>query len=432
MDKKFSIFTYTLCFGQIEFREEFKLKKLFFALYLISISLFAQQGGVEKIIFASIRDSTSLDPSLYMMNLDGNNITRINDTIIGYYPRISHDGKRIAYLGHEVPISTLNQKVYVLDLETNQSKIVSLLKGKDGIYFPTSSDCVNQAWSPDDSLIVYTEFSHWTSTVIYKVKSDTLSGFERTLLTPHLYGEGTSDWAPSGNILYVTSFFQDSLYDFPNFFTMDSRGNNRHRLTNFTQLFKEARYSPDGKRIAFLMYQGNQFDIFTMNSDGTYLSRITNIGIIGYYDVSLSWSPDGRKIVFNTSEQIYIVDLETKEITQITNDKYKNFTPEWAVLYPTSVKDSQSKIVEAFELLQNYPNPFNPITRIEFSIKERGNVKLNIYDVLGREIITLVNSEKDAGKYKIDFDGSDLSSGIYFYNLIVSGKIKTKSMVLLR
>lgn len=86
----------------------------------------------------------------------------------------------------------------------------------------------------------------------------------------------------------------------------------------------------------------------------------------------------------------------------------------------------------AYKLSQNYPNPFNPVTLIEFSIKEAGNVKLVIYDVLGREVQTLVNKEMAAGSYNAQFDGAGLASGIYFYR-IESGKFTAlKKMMLLK
>jgi hypothetical protein len=86
----------------------------------------------------------------------------------------------------------------------------------------------------------------------------------------------------------------------------------------------------------------------------------------------------------------------------------------------------------AYKLSQNYPNPFNPATQIEFSIKEAGNVKLVIYDVLGREVQILVNENMAAGSYKSQFDGANMASGIYFYR-IESGKFTAlKKMMLIK
>jgi hypothetical protein len=77
-------------------------------------------------------------------------------------------------------------------------------------------------------------------------------------------------------------------------------------------------------------------------------------------------------------------------------------------------------IPDRFELSQNYPNPFNPVTNLEFGISELGFVSLKIYDITGRELVTLVNEVKEPGYYNIKFDASNLSSGVYFYRLVVS------------
>ncbi|HMS64643.1 MAG TPA: YCF48-related protein [Ignavibacteria bacterium] len=86
-----------------------------------------------------------------------------------------------------------------------------------------------------------------------------------------------------------------------------------------------------------------------------------------------------------------------------------------------------------YSLLNNYPNPFNPITHLEFGISKLGFVSLYVYDVLGNVVKTLINENKAAGNYEIEFDGSKLSSGIYFYSLFENGVlIDTKRMLLLK
>jgi len=89
-------------------------------------------------------------------------------------------------------------------------------------------------------------------------------------------------------------------------------------------------------------------------------------------------------------------------------------------------------IANSFELLQNYPNPFNPSTNLEFGISDLGFVSLKIYDLLGKEVITLVNEVLSPGTYKYTFDASDLSSGIYYYKLEADGFTDTKRMTVLK
>ena len=85
-----------------------------------------------------------------------------------------------------------------------------------------------------------------------------------------------------------------------------------------------------------------------------------------------------------------------------------------------------------FTLNQNYPNPFNPSTKIKYTIPNVGNVRLNVFNVLGKEIATLVNEEKSAGKYEVEFNAANLPSGIYFYQLQSGSFVETKKMILLK
>jgi hypothetical protein len=97
----------------------------------------------------------------------------------------------------------------------------------------------------------------------------------------------------------------------------------------------------------------------------------------------------------------------------------------------TSVIDEIGSI-NGFGLLQNYPNPFNPSTNIEFQIPELGLVSLKVFDVLGKEIATIINEEKPSGVYKFEFNGEHLSSGVYFCTLKSPGFIQTRKMILLK
>jgi len=83
-----------------------------------------------------------------------------------------------------------------------------------------------------------------------------------------------------------------------------------------------------------------------------------------------------------------------------------------------------------FDLLQNYPNPFNPSTNIEYTIPERSHVTLKIYDILGKEVTTLVDKMQDPGTYVSIWNAKNFSSGIYFYRLIAGNNVQTKRMVL--
>ena len=87
---------------------------------------------------------------------------------------------------------------------------------------------------------------------------------------------------------------------------------------------------------------------------------------------------------------------------------------------------------QSYTLEQNFPNPFNPSTKIRFSIPEQGLVTLKVFNLLGEEVATLINTEMTTGSYEVDFKGSEISSGIYFYTLTADNFISTKKMILLK
>ena len=98
----------------------------------------------------------------------------------------------------------------------------------------------------------------------------------------------------------------------------------------------------------------------------------------------------------------------------------------------TSVDESSTDFLYTYQLNQNYPNPFNPTTKISYQIANTSFVLIRVYDILGREVATLVNEEKPAGTYKVEFNGSDLTSGIYFYQLKANDYSETRKMILLK
>ncbi len=100
--------------------------------------------------------------------------------------------------------------------------------------------------------------------------------------------------------------------------------------------------------------------------------------------------------------------------------------------FATGTEPKNNNIPTRYELSQNYPNPFNPVTKINYAIPKQGLVTLKIYDILGREVLTLVNEVQEAGYYSFDFDASSLASGVYFYKLTSGTFSDVKRMVLIK
>ncbi len=104
----------------------------------------------------------------------------------------------------------------------------------------------------------------------------------------------------------------------------------------------------------------------------------------------------------------------------------------WGTQVVTSVQQVGNTLPSSYQLSQNYPNPFNPTTVIKYSIPEAGKVTLRVYNMLGQEVVTIVNSQQAAGNYKATFDAGRLASGIYFYKLSAKNFNMTKKMMLLK
>jgi hypothetical protein len=112
-------------------------------------------------------------------------------------------------------------------------------------------------------------------------------------------------------------------------------------------------------------------------------------------------------------------------------------TLDFGIWKTVGISHNENEVVTKYSLLQNYPNPFNPVTNIKFQIPENAYVTLKIYDVLGKEIKTLVNQQMNTGSYNVTFDGTNMSSGVYFYRISTVGKngikfVDTKRMVLIK
>jgi len=189
-------------------------------------------------------------------------------------------------------------------------------------------------------------------------------------------------------------------------------------------------------------YETFNSDDFNYNLNG-YVKRLTlnhssmDANIIGNFNVipmtiNPQFQSTGWWYDYFTGDSVLItntqtgISLEPGEFHIYTTVKLP--TPEEGILL--DVENNEAAIPLKYELLQNYPNPFNPSTTIRYSIIDPDVVTIKIYDVLGREVETLVNEFKQAGTYEVNFSAAGLASGIYLYR-IESGKfVKTKKMIL--
>ena len=136
----------------------------------------------------------------------------------------------------------------------------------------------------------------------------------------------------------------------------------------------------------------------------------------------------------------FLIDVDTNNFSTITLLALPDSTEITGLIIPdnySGVEKEGNKIPSGFKLEQNYPNPFNPSTQINFSIPKRAYVKIIIYDILGRIVDELVNSELEAGTYSADWPAAsgneaNFSSGVYFYRMVAGNYNETKRMILMK
>ncbi|MBU0476267.1 MAG: T9SS type A sorting domain-containing protein [Bacteroidetes bacterium] len=174
----------------------------------------------------------------------------------------------------------------------------------------------------------------------------------------------------------------------------------------------------------------------------TPTSSPVNMTIEGNGTVEFSPERLGLTFVTGTSVTITAIPDTGNQFVEWTGDLIGTDNPATitatgkkditAIFSPSTDVDDDLSIPVEYSLNQNYPNPFNPSTTISFSLKQSGFTSLVVYDILGREIATLVNNQMNVGKYNIAFNASEISSGIYFYQIKSGDFSKTMKMMLLK
>jgi hypothetical protein len=179
---------------------------------------------------------------------------------------------------------------------------------------------------------------------------------------------------------------------------------------------------------------GGSYDckVFTSLDTGLVLQTLTTTRQLGegklIKEDVMSWSYSyGLGLVFQTD-----IDLLSLFPIQTLHLVYAKIGGKEYGSVPASVSAKDKRTPTSFVLSQNYPNPFNPSTNISFSIPSRSFVTLKIYDMLGREVTTIVSEEMSAGSYSRQWNATDIPSGVYFYRLQAGNFNQTKKLILLK
>lgn len=254
--------------------------------------------------------------------------------------------------------------------------------------------------------------------------------------------DGSQEWASRFN-------GPENSDDHPSSFAVDSRGNvfvtGMSWVRGIGNTYTTIKYTPTGTEDWIAQYHGPSVggnEALSMAVDDEGCAYIT-----GYDDTSrmttikystngmVSWISNYRAPGSKQSKGYSLAIDDFGDILVTGVSRYEDFDITTTIKYTQAgdpVSTKPESMPKQFHLEQNYPNPFNPSTRIKINIPVAGRYKLLVYNILGETVSTLVNGYQDAGVYTIDFDGSQLSSGLYFYNISGSNVNITRKMMLLK
>ncbi|MHB8579983.1 MAG: T9SS type A sorting domain-containing protein [Ignavibacteriaceae bacterium] len=184
--------------------------------------------------------------------------------------------------------------------------------------------------------------------------------------------------------------------------------------------------SDQGKTWVSPVLNSNNILALTMNQSGTLFAGTEANGVYASIDNGANWIQVNNNL---TDPDILSLAVNNSGVLFAGTDQDGVFRAGSA---PTAVKNIHSNLPTSYTLSQNYPNPFNPTTMINYQLSRNSYVTLKVYDLLGREVATLVNKQQSAGSYSVTFAAGNLASGIYFYQLIAGGFNQVKKLVLLK
>ena len=149
--------------------------------------------------------------------------------------------------------------------------------------------------------------------------------------------------------------------------------------------------------------------------------------------LSNTWTGSGWR---NNNKFSYTYDENNNQIESLlqrwVGSAWVNWEKDSYTYTPITAVNENLSFVNSFSLANNYPNPFNPSTKITYSIPERSNVSLKVFDILGSEVLELLKGEIEAGTYDITFNAANLPSGVYLYRIQAGDFVQTKKMMLIK
>jgi len=259
----------------------------------------------------------------------------------------------------------------------------------------------------------------------------------------------TIKYNTSGEQLWAARYNgTENKYDMPSSVISDDFGNvyvtgasdSGAGYSNFTTI----KYNSSGETEWIETFNNAEGNSITVDISGNvYVTGVSHVNEADYDFLTIKYDSSGiqkwSKLYSGIGNS---TDIANSIAIDVSGNVYVvgGSTGKWTNCDYTTIKYSQSvgiaqitaNIPDVITLSQNYPNPFNPVTNLEFGISDLGFVTLKVYNVLGKEVVTLVNEKLSPGEYKVEFDGSGLPSGVYFYRLVAGEFTDTKRMMLVK
>lgn len=276
----------------------------------------ATEEPIGTLSFLTTRDGNF---EIYSMDASGQKVKNLtNNKALDFWSSWSPNGKHILFYSNRDG----NNEIYMMDADGSNQRNLSNHPSND--YLPD--------WSPDGKRIVFTSDRDHKSREIYTMNAD---GSNVARLTSNEEFEEVPTWSTDGTKILFTRQIREpgdtSHAANGEIFIMDADGKNEKRLTYKKGFDSGARFSPDGKRIAFYgPTEEKNFEIFIMNIDGSNITNLTNDALEDY---SPSWSPDGKWIAYSSGTpaqyDVWIIHVETGRKIRLTNEPKRNETPVW-------------------------------------------------------------------------------------------------------
>jgi hypothetical protein len=275
--------------------------------------------------------------------------------------------------------------------------------------------------------VTWRDYRDWNYEIYYKCSTDSGVNWEEDR---RLTFDDAISWNPSiavsGSVVHIV--WQDERDDDREIYYMRSTDSGIHwgadtRLTNNISWSLSPSIAVSGSvvHVVWRDYRDGNPEIYFKRS----------------IDAGVNWGTD-RRLTNNISDLNLPSVAVSGSVVHVVWYDYRDGNPE--IYYkrdtngniPTGYQNISTETPSKYSLSQNYPNPFNPTTKIKFAMPKAGDAKVIVYDVMGREVQTLVNEKLQAGTYETSFDGSMLNSGVYFYKMTTDGFTETKRMILIK